>query len=107
MYMYTNNNDFTVYSEFYIYIPIFVVFQCVPLPGKGFEQGSYKCECRQGYEYPYQDLSWFFHGQTMEEEYDKKLQNLKNRYAGGPFKTSLSCDIVNVRSNNFANRMLV
>ncbi|KAH3739738.1 hypothetical protein DPMN_046425 [Dreissena polymorpha] len=53
---------------------------CVPLPGKGFEQGAYKCECRQGYEYPFQDLSWFFHGQTMEEEYSKKVQGNPNRY---------------------------
>lgn len=54
----------------------------MPLPGKGFELGAYKCECRQGYEYPFQDLSWFFHGQTMEEEYSKKMSNdaRGNRY---------------------------
>ncbi|XP_060582788.1 uncharacterized protein LOC132739151 [Ruditapes philippinarum] len=53
---------------------------CVPLPGKGFEQGAYKCVCRQGYVYPFTDLSWFFHGQTMEEEYSKKSLGEPNRY---------------------------
>ena len=54
-------------------------FQCVPLPGKGFDIGSYKCECRQGYEYPFKDLQWYFHGQTMEEEYEKMTRGEKNR----------------------------
>jgi len=53
---------------------------CVPLPSQGFELGSYKCECRQGYEYPFTDTSWFFHGQTMEEEYSKQIRGEPNRY---------------------------
>lgn len=48
--------------------------QCVPLEGKRFNTGGYKCECRQGYEYPFNDLAWYFDGQTMEEEY-RKLKN--------------------------------
>lgn len=53
---------------------------CVPLPGRGFDQGAYKCECRQGYEYPFTDLAWFYHGQMMEEEFDKKMRGENNRY---------------------------
>ena len=39
--------------------PIFNVimpslFQCVPILGRGFETGGYKCECKQGYEYPFE-----------------------------------------------------
>ena len=30
------------------------VLQCVPILGRGFETGGYKCECRQGYEYPFE-----------------------------------------------------
>lgn len=65
---------------------------CVPLPGKGFDIGSYKCECRQGYEYPYKDLSWFYHGQTMEEEYEKMTRGERNRY------TTLKCRIAGAAS---------
>lgn len=56
---------------------------CVPIPGRHimkFQRGSYKCECRQGYEYPFNDLAWYFDGQTMEEEYDKMMRGEPNRY---------------------------
>ena len=53
---------------------VWVCVQCVPLEGKRFNTGGYKCECRQGYEYPFNDLAWYFDGQTMEEEY-RKLKN--------------------------------
>ncbi len=54
--------------------------QCVDLPGHGFIRGSYKCECRQGYEYPYNDRAWYFDGQTVEMEYWNKQAGLDNRY---------------------------
>ena len=53
---------------------VWVCVQCVALEGKRFNTGGYKCECRQGYEYPFNDLAWYFDGQTMEEEY-RKLKN--------------------------------
>ncbi|KAL3881426.1 hypothetical protein ACJMK2_027869 [Sinanodonta woodiana] len=53
---------------------------CVPIPGKRFQRGGYKCECRQGYEYPLKDVTWFFDGQTMEEEYEKKQFGLDNKF---------------------------
>lgn len=53
---------------------------CVPLEGKRFNRGGYKCECRQGFEYPFNDLAWYFDGQTMEEEYRKQSIGEPNRY---------------------------
>lgn len=57
---------------------------CLPLPlqtpTQRYLRGAYKCECRQGYEYPFNDLSWFFDGQMMEEEYNKMLRGEPNRY---------------------------
>ncbi|CAH1799902.1 unnamed protein product [Owenia fusiformis] len=47
--------------------------RCVHLPGKKFNKGSYKCECRQGYEYPFNDRAWYYDGQTMESEYNKMI----------------------------------
>ncbi len=53
---------------------------CVDLPGQGFGRGSYKCECRQGYEYPYNDRAWYFDGQTMEKEYQEQQAGRYSRY---------------------------
>ncbi len=36
--------------------------------------------CRQGFEYPFNDLTWFFDGETMEKEYELKLMGEKSRY---------------------------
>ncbi|XP_071112765.1 uncharacterized protein [Haliotis cracherodii] len=65
---------------------------CVPLEGKRFTRGGYKCECRQGYEYPFNDLAWFFDGQTMEEEWRKLSAGEPNRYA------TLKCRIAGASS---------
>ncbi|KAK7107826.1 uncharacterized protein [Littorina saxatilis] len=53
---------------------------CVALEGKRFNRGGYKCECRQGFEYPFNDLAWYFDGQTMEEEHRKLSVGDPNRY---------------------------
>jgi hypothetical protein len=42
--------------------------------------GDYKCECRQGYEYIFNDNAWFYDGQTIENEYDKLAKGEPNRY---------------------------
>ena len=57
---------------------MFVCFQCEWLPSKKFEKGSYKCNCKQGYEYPFNDNAWYFDGQTMEEEWRKKEEGDPN-----------------------------
>ena len=54
----------------------------LPNPGKKFNKGGYKCECLQGWEYPFNDRAWYFDGQTMEEEFRKKTEGDPNsRYA--------------------------
>ena len=57
---------------------MFVWLQCEWLPSKKFEKGSYKCNCKQGYEYPFNDNAWYFDGQTMEEEWRKKEEGDPN-----------------------------
>ncbi|VDD76876.1 unnamed protein product [Mesocestoides corti] len=55
-------------------------FACEHIPGRQFRSGSYKCMCRQGFEYPFNDLTWFFDGETMEKEYDLKMLGQPSRY---------------------------
>ncbi|CAH1798682.1 unnamed protein product [Owenia fusiformis] len=76
---------------------------CVPLPGKRFTRGGYKCECLQGFEYPFNDRAWYYDGQTMEEEYDKMMRGerhrfntLKCREAGAPRVSSGSVLLISV-----------
>ncbi|XP_014260746.1 uncharacterized protein LOC106673235 [Cimex lectularius] len=42
---------------------------CVPILGRGFDAGGYKCECLQGYEYPFEDLITYYDGQLLEAEF--------------------------------------
>lgn len=46
-----------------------LLLQCVPILGRGFESGGYKCECLQGYEYPFEDLITYYDGQLVEAEF--------------------------------------
>ena len=57
----------------------FWCFQCEALPGRKFVRGGYKCECRQGFEYPFNDRAWYFDGQTMEEEWRRREEGLHSR----------------------------
>jgi len=66
---------------------------CENLPSRGFVRGSYKCECRQGFEYAFNDRAWYFDGQTMEEEYRKMQAGTSNRYE------TLKCRIAGAASN--------
>jgi len=52
--------------------------QCEHLPGLRFTRGGYKCNCKEGYEYPFNDRAWYFDGQQMEEEYRKFQVGDKN-----------------------------
>lgn len=68
----------------------------MPILGRGFETGGYKCECRQGYEYPFEDPITYFDGQLMEAEFvnmvmdkETKFDMLKCRLAGAA-KSGLS-----------------
>lgn len=70
-----------VYPKRYIFLhPFFAFFQCEHIPGRQFRSGSYKCMCRQGFEYPFNDLTWFFDGETMEKEYELMIHGQPSRY---------------------------
>ncbi|XP_063371276.1 uncharacterized protein LOC134659537 [Cydia amplana] len=52
---------------------------CVPILGRGFEAGGYKCECLQGYEYPFEDEITYYDGQIMEAEFQNVIEDKKTR----------------------------
>ena len=54
--------------------------QCVPILGRGFDTGGYKCECLQGYEYPFEDAITYFDGQLVESEFLNLVANQATRY---------------------------
>lgn len=54
--------------------------QCVPILGRGFETGGYKCECKQGFEYPFEDLITYYDGQLVEAEFLNIATNNKSRW---------------------------
>ncbi len=41
----------------------------MPILGRGFDTSGYKWECRQGYEYPFEDPITYFDGQLTEAEF--------------------------------------
>lgn len=53
---------------------------CVPILGRGFEAGGYKCECKQGYEYPFEDLITYYDGQLVEAEFSNLVDNNETRF---------------------------
>ncbi|PAA76402.1 hypothetical protein BOX15_Mlig029453g2 [Macrostomum lignano] len=54
---------------------------CVPVIQNKFQLENYKCECRQGFEYPYNDISiWFFAGGTVSSQYERAQRNETNYY---------------------------
>ncbi|XP_066939738.1 uncharacterized protein [Macrobrachium rosenbergii] len=53
---------------------------CVPIQGRGFDTGGYKCECIQGFEYPFEDPITYFDGQLMEAEFLNIVRDKKTRY---------------------------
>jgi hypothetical protein len=53
---------------------------CVPIQGREFDSGGYKCECRQGYEYPFEDQITYYDGQLVEAEFLNLVMDNKTRY---------------------------
>jgi hypothetical protein len=53
---------------------------CVPIQGRWFETGGYKCECLQGYEYPFEDPTTYFDGQLVEAEFLNIVNDNKTKY---------------------------
>lgn len=52
----------------------------MPILGRGFDTGGYKCECLQGYEYPFEDAITYFDGQLVESEFLNLVANQATRY---------------------------
>lgn len=48
--------------------------------GRGYETGGYKCECKQGYEYPFEDLITYYDGQLVEAEFQNIVVDKESRY---------------------------
>lgn len=48
--------------------------------GRGYETGGYKCECRQGYEYPFEDFITYYDGQLVEAEFTNLVDNNITRF---------------------------
>jgi len=61
--------------------------RCVPMLGRKFQSGGYKCECNQGYEYPFYDPVTYFDGQNLESEFQNMEKNFPSRF------DSLKCRI--------------
>lgn len=53
---------------------------CVPILGRGYNPGGYKCECLQGFEYPFEDLVTYYDGQLVEGEFENIVADIPNRY---------------------------
>ncbi|XP_046830516.1 uncharacterized protein LOC124429371 [Vespa crabro] len=53
---------------------------CVPILGRGFETGGYKCECKQGFEYPFEDYITYYDGQLVEAEFSNIVNDEETRY---------------------------
>lgn len=52
----------------------------MPIQGRGFENGGYKCECLQGFEYPFEDLITYYDGQLVESEFQNIMNDKETRY---------------------------
>lgn len=53
----------------------------MPILGRGFDIGGYKCECKQGYEYPFEDLITYYDGQVVESEFINIVNDKPTRYS--------------------------
>jgi len=51
---------------------------CVPIQGRGFNTGGYKCMCKQGYEYPFEDPIDYFDGQRLDAEFLNLVEGKPN-----------------------------
>ncbi|PIK36901.1 hypothetical protein BSL78_26265, partial [Apostichopus japonicus] len=57
--------------------------KCIPLHGRGFSRGSYKCVCRDGFYFPNisvpKDLR-YYNGTDIEAEFYKDIAGIENSY---------------------------
>ena len=52
----------------------------MPIHGRGFETGGYKCDCKQGYEYPFEDPITYYDGQLVEAEFINMVNDRETRF---------------------------
>ena len=52
----------------------------MPILGRGFDTGGYKCECKQGYEYPFEDPITYYDGQLVENEFINMVNDRETRF---------------------------
>ena len=75
--------DIGVHLHVLMFILLFWYFQCVHMPlstrGSKFRRGGYRCECLKGHEYLFENDTWYFDGEMMEREYNRKSEGLDNR----------------------------
>ncbi|KAK3708828.1 hypothetical protein RRG08_021982 [Elysia crispata] len=53
---------------------------CKPMPGFTFSRGSYRCNCRLGFEYWHADGKGWIEGSLLEFEYEKKKAGIFSRF---------------------------
>lgn len=53
------------------------ILQCISLTSKKFVLGSYKCQCKIGNAYPFNNIALYFDGKTVEKEYRLKADGEK------------------------------
>ena len=63
--------------------------------GRGFETGGYKCECKQGYEYPFEDPITYYDGQLVEAEFINMVNDRETRF------DMLKCRLASATQNTF------
>lgn len=74
---------------------------CVPILGRGFETGGYKCECKQGYEYPFEDPIIYYDGQLVEAEFVNMINDRETRY------DMLKCRLASATQNSVSLAIMV
>jgi len=51
---------------------------CVPILGRKLSTGGYKCECKQGYEYPFEDPITYYDGYRLDSEFVNMVEGKEN-----------------------------
>ncbi|XP_048254912.1 uncharacterized protein LOC124137543 [Haliotis rufescens] len=64
--------------------------KCGPLAGFKFLRGSYRCTCREGFEYGHMDGKFWIEGSLLELEWEKKIRGLFSRFDALRCRTSSS-----------------
>lgn len=73
----------------------------MPILGRGFETGGYKCECKQGYEYPFEDPITYIDGQLAEAEFLNMVVDRETRF------DMMKCRLASATKNTFSLLVLI